>query len=174
MQDNGLKDLQFPVYKLGSKPPDVSDGIVSYEYRREGGFDVRIVDNRNLEGSTLAARRLKMLANDIQLYTLSTAVFFVSDLLKLSTPSTWWIDSSGRIFRYIKTKSVRLIFRKITSKLRITTGCLIEAEGLPGRYKSLYPPLEGQEYAGFLRVSPHSYILYGFFNDKYKDGRRKI
>ncbi len=174
MQSTGLKDLHFPVYKLGLRCPEVSDGVVYYEYRRDGSPDVRIVDNKNIQGATLASRRLKMLSEDIVLYNLNTAVFFISDLMKLASPTVWWIDSTGIIFRYIKSRIVKLVFKKITSKLRITSGCLIEVEDIPGRFKSLYPPLDNQEYAGLLRISPHAYLLYGFYSEKLKDTKRKI
>jgi hypothetical protein len=110
----------------------------------------------------------------IKLHKLKYALFHPADLIKLGVPSQWFIDSSGKIFTYTKSKLVPLIFRQITNVIKGVAECMIEAQGINGRHKSLYPPREDQHYAGFLRVAPMTYILYGYFTEKHKDTVRKI
>lgn len=166
-----LVDVSFPVYRLGRNPPTKNEGV-SFYIR---GNKPLIVDDSNISEDTLAKRRLHLsIVEKAPMYRLKQAIFFIADLIKLSGPNQWFIDSKGKVFRYLKTKHVPLVFRKITKVLRQPGCCLVEVQGINGRHMSLFHPLEGQNYAGFLRLSPKTYVLYGFFEEQYKDTRRKI
>lgn len=166
-----IKDAAFPVYVLGKRCPEVDNGVLFYQYRLKEGITLKVIDDKNLEGDTLAKRRLQIKENK---HTLSKALFFLADLLKYASPATYFIDSNGKVFKYIKSTSAKLTFKKITAVHRIAMGALIEVEGLPGRYKCLFAPVEGQEYAGMLKVATRSYILYGLYDKQYKDTIRKV
>jgi len=97
------------VYRIAEKPPQQRDGVVffSSEYVDEleqSSYSLKIVDDKNLPGSTLGRRRLQLRETEqVRLHPLRTAIYLLADLIKLAKASTWFIDSSGRVFQYKKT-----------------------------------------------------------------------
>jgi hypothetical protein len=112
--------------------------------------------------------------NDVKLYKLKYAIFFLADLIKLANPKQWFVDSNGKCFIYTKTHNVPLQFYEISSVERLPSCTIIQAKGVHGKHKVLYPPTPEQKYVGFLKMSAHSYVIYGFYETKEKDTRRKI
>lgn len=165
-----LDAISFPIYRLDKSPPSQVDGVTFYLYKDK----MQVVDDKNVEGDSLARRRLHLHMNEVKLYKLKYAIFYLADLIKMATPNQWFIDSNGKCFIYTKTKLVPLVFREITKVDRSPSFTLIEARGIHGRHKTLYPPREDQKYAGFLQVTPRTYIIYGFFSEKHRDTRRKV
>lgn len=177
MNTISLQEISYPVYKLPDKP-NVDDGVIYYYSEQEKGditiSKLLIVDDDNIEGDTLAARRLKILAGGTKLYRLSNAIFFLGDLIKLATPQTSFIDSKGKLFAYKKTSSAKLKFYKIKKVIPIPTGgAIIEVEGIPARFKVLQTPSDDIRCAGILLYGM-SYILYGLYNYTPEDTRRMI
>ena len=173
-----LSKISFPVYKLGKEAPIEEDGVSFYAKIYEGDsvrkFLPLIVDDKNKKGESLARRRLLLKNEDVKLYSLKLAIFFIADLVKLTKGSTWYIDSTGKIFEYRKSTSVPLIFKKVSKIIPIKTGgATIEVEGMPHRYKTLFLPRIEQKYAGLLKLGK-GYILYGLYDKLYPNTRRKI
>lgn len=174
-----LKDLAYPVFKLGLNKPETIDGVVFYLYQyvsdeQETTQRLKIVDDLNIEKDSLALRRLKLKADNVDLFKISKAIYFLGDLIKLATPHTWFIDSNGKIFKYIKTTKAELHFHKITEVIPIKTGgAIIEVENLNTRFKALYTPETANKYAGILHYGK-SLILYGFYDQAYSKTWRKI
>ena len=174
-----LNQINFPVYKLGKSAPVVHDGIAFYMHvkDRDDGPPLEVyllVDDKNLSGNSLALRRLQLQKQGVRLYRLTKAVFFIADMLKLSVGATWFIDSSGTIFEYKKSRSVKLVFKKIKKVIPIKTGgALIEVEGLEHRFKTLFMPRLEERYAGLLKINP-GYILYGLYDKLYPQTVRMI
>ena len=52
-------------------------------------------------------------------------------------------------------------------------GSIIEVEGIPSRFKTLYTLRKDELYAGILKDG-FEYILYGVYKEKHKDTRREI
>jgi hypothetical protein len=180
---NGIRltDIHYPVFRLGVTKPEVSGSIIQYveEVRDEdtetSSYTYRIVDDKSQPGDTLAKRRLHMLKLGIKLKKIQRAVFFLADLIKLASSRTWFIDARGVLFNYKKTKSYPLYFKKITKIIPMKTGgCIVEVQGIANRFKSMYPPIEGQLYAGILKFENTSDILYGFYDEQYDKTRRHI
>lgn len=173
-----LKDLQFPVYRLGLEKPSQYDGVLYYEYlatnkEHEEVHQKYILDDTNVPGSSLAMRRLVMLSNGVKLKKLHTAVFFLSDFIKLATASTWFIDSSGKLFQHKKKTRAKLTFRPISQIIPMQTGgAIIEVVGVPARFKTLFAP-KYEKFAGLLQVG-RVYILYGLYEEKPEDTWRLI
>lgn len=174
-----LTQIVFPVFRLGDEKPITLEGVTLY-YRQYLEEDdnikevYRIVDDKNVEGATLSIRRLKLLQDGVKLKKLNRAMFFLSDFIKLSNPQSWFIDSEGTIFQHKKSKSLKLIFKKIKRIIRIPTGgVLLEVDGIPGRFKTLYTPPPTNKYAGML-VNGMGYILYGTYETELKPTRRMI
>lgn len=175
-----LTEIVFPVFRLGDEKPLTLEGVTLYyrQYLEEDGEDVkevyRVVDDKNVEGATLSLRRLKLMKDGVKLKKLNRAMFFLSDFIKLSNPKSWFIDSNGNIFQHKKSRTLKLVFKKIKRIIRIPTGgVLIEAEGVPGRHKTLYTPPLTNKYAGFL-LDGMGFILYGTYEQEHKPTRRMI
>jgi hypothetical protein len=175
-----LTDINYPVFRLGSEKPTTVNGVTFFlrQYTGPDGEHINkllIVDDRNQTGATLAKRRLTIMQfENVKLKPLGKAVFFLGDLIKLATKNMWFIDSMGNMFQYKKTTSAKLMFRKIKKILNIPSGgSIIEVEGIPVRFKTLYSPKDYERYAGIL-VNGMSLIFYGVFDQPYSDTRRMI
>jgi len=122
-----LKDIQFPIYRLGLDKPSQYDGVLYYESiktDKEGKkIDIKqIVDDTKVKGNSLAMRRLVMMSEGINLKPIKNAIFFISDFIKLATAGTWFIDSSGMLFQHTKSVRAKLVFRPINKVIPIATG----------------------------------------------------
>lgn len=170
-----LTDIVFPVYLLGNTRPVEEESLVYYEKVLENGKPLYlVVDDRSIESKNLGIRRLKLKERGLKLHALKLAVFFISDFIKLAKGTTWFIDSIGKVFNYRKTKLVPLIFKKVTKVIPMKHGgSIVEVEGSPVRYKTLFLPRIECRYAGLLKLG-NSYILYGLYENKLKDTKRKI
>lgn len=134
----------------------------------------RIVDDKNLPGDSLAARRLILAKEGVLLKKINRAVFFLGDLIKLAKASTWFIDAKGNTFTYKKSRRAKLIYKRITKVINIPVGgAIIEVEGIPQRFKCLYTPKIHERYAIVL-VDKSMYVLYGFSETLNKDSWRMI
>lgn len=177
-----LSEIVFPVFKIGIHKPEVHNGLVFYYLEREDVIDnethtstkYKIVDDRNVQGETLARRRLKLKIDEVPLAKLSNAIYFLGDLIKLGDPKLWFIDSAGKVFNYKRSTRARLKFHKIKQLITIPTGgVIIEVEGLSQRFKSLYAPTSHKNYAGVLHFGK-STIFYGFYDQTYDETWRLI
>jgi hypothetical protein len=166
-----LSEIAFPVYRLQKAKPSTIEGVTFYlKVDREGNDIPEIIDDKNIKESSLARRRLHIKKP----YPIREAIFFYGDLLKLGVKDAWFIDHLGKLFTLGKTRKVPLICRKITNIKKEIGATLVEIEGLPGRYMSLFPPESNEGYALMLKISVHSYLLYGFSQEKITDTYRKI
>ena len=167
------------MFLLGTESPKFLDGVTFYSRRylsedNEETEHTWIVDDKNVPAPTLAKRRLKLAFDEVKLKKLSKAIFFLGDLIKLAKPSVWFIDSSGAVFRHTKASRAQLLFRKIKQLHLIPTGgAVIEVEGIPSRFKCLFAPRLGEQYAGVLKLGM-SYILYGVYETQHQDTWRKV
>ena len=92
-------------------------------------------------------------------------LLFASSVIKLATVE--YLLTILAIF-------IKLQFKKIKAIIRIKTGgAIIELEGIPTRFKTLYTPSNSIQYGGVL-VDKMGYILYGLYLEKQKDTVRKI
>ena len=161
-----LNEINFPVYRLGTNAPSVEDNIIYYFFGK-----MEVVDDKNLPGDTLSSRRLKI--PEKEKFKLKLAIFYIADLIKLSGPEIWFIDSSGKLFQYKKSRFCKLVSKKITNVIRCTGYSLIEVQGVLQRFICLYPPRPEEKYASLL-VMDKSYMLYGFSQECHGTTRRKI
>jgi hypothetical protein len=167
-----LSEIAWPVYKLGTKPNEL-DGVLCYLKIYKDKEVLKVIDDKNLPAKSLAGRRLKLHIDGFNLHPLRLALYFLSDLIKVAKPNLWFIDAHGKIFQYVKKTFCKLTFKKIT-KVIPSVGCsLIEVEGMQARFMALFKPTIEQKYAGLLKIQG-SYILYGFYEEKYDDTTRKV
>lgn len=174
-----LGSLKFPVYYLGEEEPQSENGVNFYFYGKhnpegENEYKIQVIDDKNIPGSSLAIRRLKLADSKQPLFRLKKALFFVGDLIKLTKGTTWYIDSEGQVFAYRKTTKVPLVFKPISSIMPIKTGgSIVEVAQVGSRFKTLLAPTGLEKYAGLLRVG-HGYILYGLYEEKLEDTYRMV
>lgn len=179
-----LSELVYPIYRLREEEPQRQGGVLFYFYEKaretfdsiEHYFVLKIIDDTNLNGESLATRRLQIRNNGDIPYRLNRAIFFLGDFIKIATPKMWFIDSSGKIFRYSKQTRAKLSYRKVTKVIPIKTGgVIVEVEGLSSRMKALFVPRipRNDLHAGVLLMGMAP-ILYGFYDQKYKDTWRMI
>lgn len=174
-----LAEIVWPVYRLGENKPHQVDGVVFYythyvDHVNQETFTTRVVDDTNLPYDTLGRRRLALKIAEDKLFPIRTAIYFLSDLIKLAKPTTWFIDSSGKVFQYTKTARAKLQTKKIKQVLPGDgIGCIIEAEGIPGRFKCMRRPQEYEIYVRVLKLGL-GYLLYGFSDELKADSWRLV
>ena len=172
-----LTAIVWPVFRLGEHEPQQLGGLIFYskEYLDIDTVNYsnryRVVDDKNIDKPTLGLRRLQI--ND-ELFPIGTAIYFLHDLIKLAKPSTWFIDSHGKIFQHKKSMRAKLKTYKIKQVLPIQSiGCILEIEGLAERFKSLQVPQSNDIYAGILTYAG-SNILYGYYAQPIKPTWRLV
>jgi hypothetical protein len=175
-----LTDITFPVYRLLNKPPEWKNDMLVYEntYMHIDTANeythTKIVDAK-IPGQTLSRRRLHMEAKGMPLYPLKKAAFFLHDFIKLAGNGYYFIDSVGKLFKYKKSKSCRLIFRKVTRIIPSeSSGSIVEVQGLPQRFKTLVNLSNSYGlWAGLLEYNG-TWLFFGVYNEQYRDTRRMI
>ena len=175
-----LEKIVWPVFRLSEKQPQRDAGVVYYatEYTDldtdEHTGTLRIVDDINIPKDSLSKRRLILTVQDVKLFPIHRAVYFLGDLLKLAKPTTWFIDSVGTLFQYKKSRRAKLLARKITKVLPTSgLGAVIELEGIAHRFKTVFKPDDDAQYALVLQTGL-SYIFYGLYSDKPKESWRLV
>lgn len=175
-----LEKIVWPVFRLGEKEPQRDNNVVYYatEYSdldtSERTATFRVVDDKDVEGDTLSRRRLKMAVDEVPLFPIRQALYFLGDLLKVAKPTTWFIDSEGQLFQHKKSTRAKLIVKKIKNVFPTTgLGAVIELEGIPQRFKTVFKPSADAEYAALLKVGL-TYIFYGVYSDKPSESWRLI
>jgi len=174
-----LESLAWPVFRLGEKAPQHDNGVVFYythyvdEHNSES-LTIRVVDDANLPQATLGLRRLVLKSQAQSLYPIRTAIYFLADLIKLAKATTWFIDSSGRVFQYEKNTRAKLTTKRIKQILPADgIGCVVELEGISSRFKSLLRPEEHELYARVLKLGM-GFIFYGFCETHKPDSWRMV
>lgn len=174
--------MSYPVYQLPTGIKLLTEGTRKLTRKefvdKEGNtiFVERVLDDTSIEGDTIGKRRMVLASQEIPLVKLRTGVYFLGDLIKVAEPKRLFVDSNGYVFRYLKSSSVSLIFRKIVQKLPVPggMGTVIEVEGIPTRYKTLQLSQLVGRYAGLLARKGGGYILYGTYESLPSDTRRKV
>lgn len=167
-----LSDIQFPVYLIGKDKPENHDNVIFYHRQYKDREDILIIDDKNIQKPTVSLRRLQLLVDGAKLAKITHTIFFISDLIKLSSRSTWFLDSNGMLFTYTKSGNAKLLVRAINKVIPTTGGYILELEGIQTRFKCLYEP-KLEKFAGVLKLG-HMYILYGVYENPPEETWRKI
>lgn len=176
--NTSLDSLVYPIYLLGEHKPTVDNGVMYYYREKEvDGMMVpmlRVVDDKNLPYPTLAQRRLHLIDSEEKVQKIGIAIFYLGDLIKIGKKGVWFIDTVGKLFNYTKSARAKLKFYPISKLLRMNTGgVIIEVKGVSTRFKSLYAPTNGEQYAGLLHFGK-SLVFYGFFDKQYDETWRMV
>ena len=173
-------EIVYPVYSIiGSAVPS-KDGTVTFTYSESTDdeenltYSFKVIDDTSILGETLGLRRLRIQSNGDKLQKIGKAIFFLGDLIKIAKRSSYFIDSSGRVFQYKKSIRAKLHFRHLTNVIPISTGgALLEVGGLMQRFKCLFQPRTLELYVGVLEFGK-THILYGLYEQPYKSSWRMI
>ena len=158
-----LNDLVFPVYVLPKDTEiDKQDGIVF--------ANGQMLDDRNIEGETLGIRRLR--SSYPTKFILNKATHDIPSFLKSAGKK--FIDSSGKVFNYEKTRMVDLKYLLI-SKIRWNkTESILFVEDINFPFTIPRPPEPEMRYAGILFDRGYPWLLYEYCEFWKKDTKRKI
>ena len=173
-----LTELSFPVFPISNSTITIKEGpalIVMYKSLVEDVPDkILYIDDKSIPGATLGTRRLQLANNGKKLHKLTDAIYLLGDLIKLASLYKRFIDSSGKLFEYRKTKSCKLIYKEIDKVLPIPTGgSIILVKGMLVRFKTIGKVSATSKYISLIVDGP-KYILYGVHNKKGVDSWRKI
>ncbi len=175
-----LTQINFPVFRLTTRPPQQEDSVLFYStesYNLDTATykqNIRIVDDKSIDAPTLGRRRLIIKAAGGSVYPINVVVYFLSDLIKLSKPDTWWIDNTGTYFNYKKSTRAKLRFYKIENCYVLPgMGAVLKLKGLPMRFKLLYKPAEDKTWAGVLHWDQNT-VLYGVYDNFQRESWRLV
>lgn len=176
-----LSEISFPVFKLRNRPPETS-GTVSYYISERFNQDnaeykktVYIVDDTSIDEPTLSRRRLVLMQQGVKLLKISAAIYFLADLIKQSTSTQYWIDSTGKIFKYKKTTRAKLKFYRVEAIYPIKgLGAVIQVQNLPQRFKVLFYPSQELTWAGVLEWDHGQRVLYGLYPTQHNETWRLV
>jgi len=104
------------------------------------------------------------------LFPLKKGSFDIEYLLK----HKHFIDSSGNVFTYEKTRFHALNYYKIKSVELKETGSLIWFYGISFPFELPRPPPERAAYASVLHFNSTPWLIYDFTYEKGKDTRRMV
>jgi hypothetical protein len=157
-----IRRIDFPVFKLPTGNWQTVDGLVF--------LDTGLLDDRNMEGTTLGARRLQ--THQDGLITLRKCITSHIGILKQN--SLYFIDNHGKTFIYEKTKMCPLKYYKIKKVEQKETGSLLWVRDVKTPFPIPRPPYDGMSWAGLLHLHGLPWLLYEYSEEKRKNSRRKI
>ena len=173
-------EITYPVYSIVGSAVPSKDGTVTFTYSESVDeeqnltYSFKVVDDTAIAAETLGLRRLQIQNNGDKLQKVGKAIFFLGDLIKIAKRSSYFIDSTGRVFQYRKSIRAKLHFRRLTNVIPISTGgALLEVEGIMSRFKCLFQPRTLELYVGVLEFGKTN-ILYGLYEQPYKSSWRMI
>lgn len=159
-----LEKISFPAFILPCSNWQNLDGLIY--------VDNRIVDDRNMPGATLGARRLQS-PHKPYMIRLSRSVYSLSALIKMDS-FTSYIDNNGVLFTYQKSAMSKLKYYKIKRVDLKDTASLLWLEGVKKPFKIPRPPSPEMSWAGILHLGGLPWILYEYSEDYKADTVRKV
>lgn len=157
-----LPNITFPVYILPSEDVFTTNGLVY-----SGG---RLIDDRGVEGDTLGVRRLRSPYRGLFIKFTSIAEN-ISELLSRRRGSLF-IDHKGKVFKYKKTVSSKVVYHRIL-KVEPKGDCsLLYLEGVRVPLRIPRPPPHGIVWAGVMYFKGYPWVLYEYSLERKPDARR--
>lgn len=157
----GVSSITFPIYPLPSSNWERVDGLLF--------VDGKVVDDTNMTGETLGIRRLQ---TSFEVLPLTKAILDFTGMIKQT--KNVFIDSTGFVFIYQKTKMLPLRYKKIKKIDRKVVASVLHLEGERQPLKIIRPPETGMLWAGILYYQELPWKLYEYSEEVKKDTRRKV
>lgn len=162
-----LSDIKFPIYSLTPNFKRIWEEMNVLYIETNSG--VYILDNKNLSGDTLGQRRLRIRSDNKYI---PRKVFLTLSQM-INSNNSWFIDSTGRYFKWTKSEYVKLKYHRVKEIIRSEKYCIIHLKDIIFPQRVNCRLAYAIEYVGVLH-SKDGYILYEYTSDKKKDTIRKI
>lgn len=157
-----LSDVNWPIYPL---PKNTS-------FREYNGLKLakgptteewKLLDAPNLPQATLGLRRLNYRSaptlENYALFKLSLPIYRYSDIFQYINSTNLFIDTSGKIIDYTRSRYVPLVYHKIKKFIEVEGGYTIYVEDIHmPLFLNREPTLEDR-YVGVLHIG-RGYLLY--------------
>lgn len=168
MEKLKITDINFPIYGITNNRKKIWEEYNILYIETLSG--IYILDNKNMNGNTLGERRIKI--NNSKLYKPRQVCYNIIQLIK--SKFTTFIDSTGKVFTYKKSKFVPLKYYKVTNIIRSKDGeCIISIPKINFVHKIACRKAYSIEYIGILHTD-YGLVLYEYSNIEKKDTKRKI
>lgn len=172
-----IKDIKWPVYLVGKSSHIYEESGITWidHYGKTS-----IIDNINLKGDSIGIRRLQIPKEDRYIFKKTLFIFpeLIEETRKRLISDRYFVDSTGKLFKYLKKKMHQLICRKVINTKKYSTYVLVKVSGLdnnfeiPNTYWSNYSNLT-EVYLILLLVN-NIYVLYDIDTIEHKDTWRKV
>jgi hypothetical protein len=157
-----LNNIHYPAFKLPSDDWELKDGLLYLE-----GM---LLDDINMPGKTLGIRRMQTPFKS--LFPLKKS--YDSPIAIIKESSGWYIDYTGKLFEYKKTKFCKLRYYRIKRIEKKITHSILKLHNINFPIKIPRPPPEEYKWAGVLLLDNFPWLLYGYSKVRLKDTRRKV
>ena len=154
--------IKFPIFVLHTDDIMFVDGILWIENQ--------VLDDTNMKGETLGMRRLQTPMNSI--YPLKSMIKSIRALL--DHQGKFYIDTTGRFFRKIKTTKAELKYHKILRVEKKDIASVLWVKDCPYPFTIDRPLDTSQAWAGLLYRNGMPWLLYDTSSTKMKNTWRKI
>ena len=154
--------IKFPIFVVHSDDIIFVDGIL--------WIGNEVLDDTNMKGDTLGLRRLQSPMKSI--YPLKSMIKSIRALL--DHQGKFYIDTTGRFFRKIKTTKAELKYHKILRVDKKNIASVMWIKNCPYPFTLDRPINEGETWAGLLYRDGVPWLLYDTANKKKKNSWRKI
>lgn len=157
-----LNSLNYPVFRLPSDNWGSRDGLLR--------VDGLIVDDKNMPGETLGKRRLQTPFRDL----LKLKWAYMNPLALIKEKSGPYIDNTGRVFIYEKTKFCKLDYYKIRKIDKRGHYSLLWLHGINFPTEIPRPPGPEFRWAGLLHLNDAPWMLYEYSKIRLPKSRKKV
>ena len=154
--------IQFPVFEIHTDNVEEIDGIL--------WIDDQVLDDKNMSGETLGARRLETPMKSI--YPLRYMIDDIIGVLKHRGKN--FIDSNGYVFTYEKTDTLQIKYHKILRKVKKGVCAVVWLKDCPFAFTEKSPPPPEVTWAGVLYRNDIPWKIYNYSDKKEKDTWRKV
>ena len=126
MNNATLDKIAFPVYKLRSYTKIEYTDNITYVHTYYKSY---VLDNKNLLGDTLGERRTRIKEGNI--YPFKANFKTPRDLVVAAKTGDVFCDSTGKLFKYKKTKLCDILCFKIKNKVTFNSKVILHLEDFP-------------------------------------------
>lgn len=167
MQHKTFSDIEFPIFTITPTYKRIWDEFgVKYIETDSGTY---ILDNKNMKGDNLGERRLRI--KNGSRYIPRKVYHSITQLIKSNNKT--YIDNTGSVFTYRKTRNVPLRYYKVMDVVHREEGCILLIKNINFKLRVSCKDAYDIKYIGLLNTDT-GYILYDTSDEKKKDTTRKI
>jgi len=154
MNNVTLENIEFPVFKLRAYDSiDYTDNIVTiHTYWKS-----YILDNRNLLGKTLGERRTRIREGNV--YPLKKIFKNPRALVLAAGTNDTFVDNSGKLFNYQKTKTCAVLCFEIKSKVVVGGRTILHLYDFPTPFAVPSSSLENTAFVTIVKYGDY-FMLY--------------